>query len=447
MELFARLRPGQTAEQAQQALDVVGASEAAGRGVDWFGLEVLGYSPIFAVARQPLMAFLAALFVVAGVLLTITAVNVANMMLSRGASRSAEIGVRLAMGATRWRLITQLLTESAVLFLLGGIGGILMTFWWTGLLAAFSLPIPIEVDLDLAPDFTVTAFALAVAGLTGLMFGLSPALSATRVDLVSSMKEGAAMSRGKSRMRNLLVFAQVAGSAVLLVAAGLLVRSLGAAGAADLGLEPEGVTVVLVDTGAAGRSAEGTDQFFADALAQTRETPGVENAAYIDVVPLTLSNAQTRVVIPGLPAEPGEGIRRVESASVSPGYFETVRIPLLGGRDFRDTDRDGAPVVVIVNEMLAETAFPGENPVGKRIGIGSATEPVDAEIIGLARDSKIRSAGDPPRELVYTSMAQFGGDPSLLIRTSDNGAITEARPSASAAWSIASKSSPPRSSS
>ncbi len=426
VELVARLHPNQSVEQAHAALDAAGATVAESRGMDWHGVDVLGYSPIFAVVHQPMLAFFAALFAVAGVLLTITAINVANMLLSRGAARSQEIGMRLALGATRSRLVAQLLTESAVLFLLGGIGGVVLTYWWTGLIGAFRLPLPVTLNLDVTPDLRVLAFALAVAGVTGLVFGLSPALNATRVDLVTSIRDSATAS-GRRRLRNVLVFAQVAGSAVLLVSAGLLVRSLGAAGSTELGLEPAGVSVLFVDVDAAGRDAETKRRFFADALEQARATPGVESAATIDVVPLTLSNAQTRVVLPDLPPEPELGIQRVEAAGVSPGYFETVRIPLLSGRDFSATDTRESPTVVIVNETLAEYAWPGESPVGKRMGLGSVTEPIDVEIIGLARDSKIRSAGDPPRMLVYTSAAQFGGDATLLIRASTDAAIATVR--------------------
>jgi predicted permease len=427
VELLGRLGPDQSVEQAHAALDAAGAAHSASRGASWHGVDVLSYSPVLAVAHEPLMAFLGALFVVAGVLLTITSVNVANMLLSRGAARTQEIGIRLAMGATRSRLVAQLLTESAVLFALGGIAGVLLTYWWTSLLGAVSLPMPLTLDLDFRPDVTVLGFALAVAGATGLVFGLSPALHATRIDLVASLKDGSARAGGRNRVRNALVFAQVAGSAVLLVAAGLLVRSLGAAGAADLGLEPEGVVAFFVDTGAAGRSPEESRRFFTRALDETRRIAGVEAAALIDVVPLTLSNAQTVVVLPERPPEPGEGFQRVEVASISPGYFDTVRIPLLAGRDFDAADGDEAPTVAIVNETFADFAWPGEDPIGKRFGLGSLSEPIDAEVVGLARDSKIRSASDPPRMLVYTSWEQFGGDPTLLVRAASDAAATQAR--------------------
>ena len=428
LEFVGRLAPNQTAAQGQAALNAVGASFAESRGeTSWYGVDVLGYSPVIPGARQPLTAFLAALFVVAGVLLTITAVNVANMLLSRGAARSREIGVRLAMGATRSRLVVQLLTESSVLFALGGVLGVVLTFWSTSLLAAFRMPIPIELDFNMRPDFTVLAFALAVAGITGLIFGLSPALHATRGDLVSALKESASGPGEKRRLRDVLVFAQVAGTVVLLVAAGLMVRSLGQAGAADLGLEPEGVTVFFIDTGAAGRSTEESRQFFSDALEQTLQTPGIENASLIRVPPLALSNAQTVIVLPGRPAEPGEGFQRVETTPISPGYFDTVRIPLLAGRDFNAGDVDGGPTVVIINETLANFAWPGESPIGKHFGLGSLTEPVDAEVVGLARDSKIRSASDPARMMVYTSGSQFGRDPALLVRATNEAAITTVR--------------------
>jgi predicted permease len=427
VELFGRLGPGQSAVQARAALDAAGAALAEARGAGWHGVDVLGYSPVVPAAREPLTAFLVALFVVAGVLLTITAVNVANMLLSRGASRVHEIGVRLAMGATRSRLVTQLLTESMVLFVLGGALGILFTYGATGLLAAISLPLPVTLDLDLSPDVTVLAFALAVAGGTGLVFGLSPALHATRVDLVSSLKDGAARAGKGRRLREALVFSQVAASAVLLVCAGLLVRSLGAAGATDLGLEPQGVSVFFIDPAAAGRSPQQAQRFFGEALAQARSTPGVEHAGLIDVPPLTLSNAQTFVVLPDRPPAPDQGWQRVEVANISPGYFDTVRIPLLAGRDFSARDERGAPVVIVINETLAELAWPGESPIGKRLGFGGIEEPLDAEVIGLARDSKIRSAGDPPRFMVYSSWRQFQNQPTLLVRAATADAVASVR--------------------
>lgn len=426
VELVGRLSNGQTPQQAKSAVDANGRLIADDRGEDWYGVDLFAYSPIFAQARSPLVAFFAALFVVSGVLLTITAVNVANMMLSRGAARSREIGVRLAMGATRRRLVAQLISESVVLFGLGGALSIALTYWATGLLAAARLPLPLELDLDITPDLGVLAFALGIAVICGALFGLSPALHATRGDLVNALKDGSS-SGGKRRLRSALVLAQVAGTTVLLVAAGLLVRSLGAAGNAELGLEPEGVTVFMVDTGAAGRNAEESERFFADALEAARATPEVDNAALTDMPPLMLSNAQTRVVIPGRPADPGDGLQRVERAGISSGYFDTLRIPLLAGRDFTAADADGASVVVIINETLAAYAWPNESPIGKHLGIGSATEPIDAEVVGLAKDSKIRSAGDPPRMLLYVSWFQFGDDPTLLVRTANDASVAAIR--------------------
>lgn len=423
VELFGRLHPSQSAAQAHAALAAAGAAIAEQGGTGWHGVDVLGYSPVLPAAREPLTAFLVALFVVAGVLLTITAVNVANLLLSRGASRSHEIGVRLAMGATRSRLVTQLLTESMVLFVLGGLLGILLTFGATGLLAGISLPLPVTLTLDLVPDLNVLAFALAVAGITGVVFGLSPALHATRVDLVASLKDGAARAGKKHRLREILVFSQVAASAVLLVCAGLLVRSLAAAGVTDLGLDLDGVSAVFIDPAAAGRSPEEAQRFFAAALERARSTPGIAQAGLIDIPPLTLSNAQTFVVLPDRPPAPDQGWQRVEVANVSPGYFDTVGIALLGGRDFSARDVRGVPVVVVINETLAELAWPGASPIGKHLGFGGIEDPLDAEVVGLVRNSKIRSPGDPPRPMVYSSWRQFQNQPTLLVRSAGDAAV------------------------
>ena len=420
VKAVGRLAPGASVEQARAALDAVAFSFLEDREQEWHGVDVYPYSPLFQALRTPVVAFLAALFVVAGVLLAITSVNVASMMLSRGAARGREVGIRLAMGATRGRVVAQLLTESIVLFMLGGGLGVLMAFWATGLLAGFGLPIPIDLDLSFRPDMRVLGFALAVSTLTGAIFGLSPALHATRGDLVSALKEGWSQPRGRQRLRGALVVAQVAGCAVLLVAAGLLLRSLARAGSVDLGLDPSGVLAVMVDTGSAERTTEESRQFFTRLLEEARQTAGVNSVGLIDVPPLTGSNQQSIAVLPDRPAVRGDGLRRIEYARITPGYLETMRISLLSGRDFDSRDVDGSPGVAIVNATFANQAFGRTDVIGQHFGLGSSTEPLDVEIVAVTQDSKIRSAGDQPRSLVYVPWAKSGDrNMTMVLRSRD----------------------------
>jgi len=406
LEVVARLAPGSSVELAEDALERAGQAFHEPRDENWYGVEVLDYAPIVPAARQGLKWFLAAMFTVAGVLLTITAVNVANMMLSRAAARSREVGIRLALGATRGRLVTQLLTESVILFLFGGALGTLITVWTTGLLGSISLPIPIPLDLHFAPDLRVLLFALALAAITGVVFGLSPALHATRGDLVGALKETSSQPR-RQRLRSLLVVTQVACSALILVIAGLLIRSAGRVTSIDLGLDTSNVHAFMIDTRDANRSLDESQQFYRTLASTAARFSGVESIGAIDVPPLTGSNQQSTVILPDLPPEPEIGLRQVEFARISPDYLATMRIPLVAGRQFSDADTAETPAVVIVNEHLANTFWPGESAVGKRFAFRSEDDPIELEIVGVARDSKIRTPGDQARPLVYGHWAQF----------------------------------------
>jgi predicted permease len=415
LEVVARLDEGSSISLAQDALDRAGRAFHETRQQDWFGVEVLRYAPIIPIARQGLTLFLAAMFAVAGILLTITAVNVANMLLSRAAARAREVGMRLALGATRGRLVTQLLTESVMLFIAGGAFGTLLTVWIMGALGSITLPIPLPVDLHFAPDFRVLLFALTVAAVSGIIFGLSPALHATRGDLVSALKESGSQPRRRQRLRSLLVVTQVACSALLLVVAGLLIRSAGRVTAVDVGLDTTNVHAFSLDTRESNRTPEESAIFYRALMDEAGRLPGVEAIAAIDVPPLTGSNQQTTLILPDLPPEPEIGLRRVEFAQVSPTYLATMRVPLVAGREFSAADTSEAPVVVIVNEYLARTFWPGESAVGQRLGIRTAGDPIEIEVVGVMADTKIRTPGDQARPLVYGHWEQFSGSGYTIV--------------------------------
>ncbi len=422
LEVIARLAPGSSVDLAQDALDRAGRAFHEPRDENWYGVDVFAYAPIVPIARQGLTAFLGAMFAVAGVLLTITAVNVANMMLSRAAARSREVGVRLALGATRARLVTQLLTESVILFLCGGVLGTLLTVWTTGLLGSLSLPIPIQLDLHFAPDIRVLGFALSLAAITGAVFGLSPALHATRGDLVGALKETSSQPR-RQRLRSLLVVTQVACSAMILVVAGLLIRSADRVTSLDLGLDTNNVHAFMINTRDANRSLDESRQFYRALTETAARFSGVKSIGAIDVPPLTGSNAQSTVILPDLPPEPEIGLRKVEFAQVSPGYLATMRIPLVAGRQFSDADTEETPVVVIVNEHLASTFWPGEDAIGKRFALRTADDPIELEVVGVARNSKIRTPGDQDRPLIYGHWSQFDGRSYTVVARVESPAV------------------------
>ncbi|NKB86717.1 MAG: FtsX-like permease family protein [Acidobacteria bacterium] len=425
VEVVARLAPGSSADLARDALDRAGAAFHETRTTDWWGADVLGYAPIIPIAREGLGIFLAVMFGVAGVLLTITAVNVANMMLARGAARSREVGVRLALGASRRRLISQLLAESILLFVAGGALGTLLTIWIMGALGGITLPVPIPIDLHFAPDLTVLAFALGIAAISGVVFGLSPALHATNGDLVTALKDSGASSHRRRRLRSVLVVTQVAGSALLLVVAGLLIRSAGRASSVDVGLDINGVYAYIIDTRDSNQTDAESVIFYDDLLAQASRLPGVGAITAIDVPPLTGSNQQSSVILPDLPPEPGIGLRQVEYATVAPNYLQAMRIPLVAGRDLSTADTRDTPVVVLVNEHLARTFWPGESAVGQRIQF-RGTPPIDIEIVGVMADTKIRTPGDEPRPLMYGHWAQFPGAQFTVLARTGGGEVAAA---------------------
>lgn len=401
--------------------------EREGRADTWHGVEVRRYSPVLPMAHDGVLAFFAALFAVTGVLLAMTSANVATMLLSRGASRGREVGVRLALGASRGRLVAQLLTESLSLFLLGAGGGVLLTVWLTSLARRVELPIPVPLDLAFAPDLGVLAFALAVACASGVLFGLSPALHATRGNLAGALKEGAGSGTAfRQRGRSLLVVAQVAGSVVLLVTAGLLARSLGRAVAIDVGFEPDDVQAIELDTRLGNRTPAETAAYFDRVLEVARDTPGVRAAALTDTPPLGFTNRQTVIELPDRAPEPEVGLLRVEFARVSPGLPATLGIPLVAGRDFSGDDVRGAPPVVLINEHLVQRAWPGEGAVGRRLRIRGVEEPL--EVVGVLRNYKVRSASEESALQLLVSAAQFPEpDTTLLARLDDPATVAVLR--------------------
>jgi len=378
-------------------------------------LRVARYSVMMDEARGPVTLFMALLLVVTGIVLLIASVNVGSVMLSRAVGRSREVAVRLAVGAGRWRLVRQLLTESVLLFTLGGAAGVVIAYWATNALSAIRLPVPIPLALDFAPDWRVLVFTLVVAFTSGTLFGLAPALQATKQDLVSSLKATPGESPGgRSRLRNAFVVAQVACSVVLLVAAGMFLRALDRADSLDLGFNPDNVHVLTVDVSLHRYTGEERRVFFEQLLERARALPDVRSAGIASMLPLGFGSGSSMFTLPGREPVVGDGLRRAYFSYASGGYFETLQIPIMMGRAFDNGDREGTLKVMIVNETAARQFWPGETALGKTVEWGGP----QYEIVGVAKDGKHVSLNAEPEPFIYAAFNQrYRDEASLVVRT------------------------------
>jgi macrolide transport system ATP-binding/permease protein len=435
LHVVGRLKPGVSLKQAEAAMTgiaerVAEAHQSVKKDERLRAVELLsvsgGLDPRDRLEALPLAGMLMA---IVGLVLLTACANVASLLLARASLRQREIALRQALGASRSRLIRQLLTEAVMLSLLGGVVGLLLASWSSGLLLAFSRSTPIA-NLDISLDYRVLAFTLLTSLLAGIIFGLAPALQTSRPDLLPAIKNDSAIlvrSSRRYRLRNLFVIAQVMLSLVLLVGAGLFIRSLQNARAVNPGFNAENGLLVPIDLALLRYSETKGQAFYRQLIEQVKTLPGVEEASLMRFVPLGLSFAQREIVIAGSnltsTSRSQAGFNIVGSA-----YFQTMGIPLLSGREFSDQDRDGALGVVIVNETLAQQFWPGENPIGKQVSFGSGPKDPHFEIIGVASDGKYSTLGESPRPFIYQPLLQnYEGEMTLVVSTAtDPAGLTEA---------------------
>lgn len=418
LEAFGRLNPGATRKQAVDGLNPVFAGIGRTNGLDRDqSVDLRAYFPIPAPAALPVGGFLGLLVILAGMVLLIASANVGNILLARAAGRAREIAVRLALGARRIRVVRQLLTESLILFVAGGVMGTFFAFAATRLLARLEPPVPVPLALDFHLDLLVLAIALIVTLAAGVVFGLAPALHGTRADLSQVLRDGARTGRGgKARLRAVLVAGQVGATAFLLVVAALFARALSQAASIDTGFDGKDVYVLQLMT-----QVRGYDEARFTALATALETeaaamPGVVAVGTTDVIPLAGSTQETQVGLPGKPAERNVGIFQSDFTTVSPGYFAAMGMNVTAGRIFEETDRRGAPAVVIINETLARQLWPGESAVGKILNFGSF-DGDPSTVVGVVPDAMYRQLGEEPVPMTYAPRAQQGQrDLTLLVR-------------------------------
>ena len=419
LELIGRRREPATRAQLAQALSAIEINTAKAQGQDAAGVDVRQYAPIPAAAILPVGGFVGLLLVICGTVLLIASVNVGSILLSRATARSREIAVRLALGAGRGRLVRQFLTESVLLFLLGGTLGVAVALGATRALAAVSLPLGIPMNPDFHPDITVLVAALVVTLITGIVFGLAPALQTTRPDLARAVREEG-LTAGAPTLPPAERAGHRPGRGIGGIAGGG--RSLrpraGAGGPVDLGFNPAGLYVAQVDLSVHHYTDDQKARFAEEVVGAVAAQPGITAAAGSDAMPLNNFRRETVISLPGREQRENVGRFQIDFADVTPGYFATFQIPMLRGRDFTSADRQGAPLVAILNESLARQLWPSEEATGKQFMMDSTA----VEVIGVARDSKYNSISEDPDPFMYLPYAQSGGRDLEIIARAAGGA-------------------------
>ena len=423
-QIAARLKPGVIPAQAQAATQIVALQLAREYPElkERFGqtevFRIDGVAGFRGVTRTlaPLFAFIGLLTIIAGIVLLVGCANIAGLLLGRGAARRREIGVRLALGAGRSRLVRQLLTESLLLAVLGGALGTVLAIWLTGSMSSFATRMSAPIELDLSLDPRVLFYTLALSLLTSLLCGLAPARRATRMAVVPALKDDNPPPE-RQRLRHWLVVGQVGLSCALLLWGGLFLRSLSNAQNVDIGMDPNGVLIARLEFEEESARSGSIAPFLRGLHERIDVMPGVETQGLAKVVPLTFSGREEmRMRTESDPLDrPG---RWVLVNRIGPGWFQTVRIPILVGRDFTFDDRAGAPRVAVVNETAARQFWNGD-ALGKRIH--------DADVIGVVADSKSWSLGEEIRPTVYTAYYQRPErEITIFLRTSNLAAATKA---------------------
>ena len=360
------------------------------------------------------------MFVVALVLL-IACANVANLLLAKAAGRRREIAIRFALGANRRRVIQQMLTESVVIAAVAGSLGLLLSLWAAPLLLSMK-PASLPILLNVSPDVRVLAFTFLASVVTGVAFGLAPALQQSRINQVESLKEGSLQAgASRSRLRSGLVIAQVTACVVLLVGASLCIRSLMNARSIDPGFEVKGGVTAALSVQPFGYDEARGRVFYSRLLERVRSIPGVRSASLADHLPLGQMMRMAGVRIPGAGTQPVG----IELAIVGPGYFDAMGTPLVRGRDFRAEDDENAPAVVVINEQMAERYWPGQDAVGQFVTlVGRENSGTRAQIVGIARNGRYQSLGENPKPYFYRPFFQeYTPNAQLVVRAGDEAQV------------------------
>ena len=422
LETIARLKDGVTIKQAQNEMNNIALRIEEQNPVTNEGLGVSVTSlheNLSGSYREALLILLG----VVGCVLLVACVNVANLMLARATARQKEFALRAALGASRWRIMRQLILESLLLALIGGALGFVLSILALRLLLT-AIPIDLPFWMNFSIDFRVLGFTLAVTLLTGLIFGVVPALQTSRVDLNDTLKEGGRGSGGiRNRARSVLVVAEIAMSLVLLVGAGLMVQSFLRLRRVNLGLDPKNVlTANLILPRVKYKEDDQRTAFFSQLLERVRNLPGVEAASATGTLPLNGSTWGRSLTVEGYPVLSVGQAPSIQHTVVTPGYFRTMGITLLAGRDFNDSDKKDSPDVTIIDDRLARQYWPNQSPIGKRVRFGP---PEDNEpwhtIVGVVSAVRHERVQEETRASVYLPHAKIPvSGLALVARTSSN---------------------------
>ncbi|HYV18803.1 MAG TPA: ABC transporter permease [Verrucomicrobiae bacterium] len=422
-DIVARLKPGVTEEQARGDLRRIG-SQLEKEYPEPNGMR---NSTLMPVAQSIINPGLRGVFVMAGgllmgtvaLVLLIACANVANLLLARSGARRKEIAIRLSLGANRARLIRQLLTESILLALLGGTLGLMFAYWSRDLLVASRPAQLFPNGIDVPLDARVFFFTLAISVATGILFGLAPAIQGSRADLAIELKDRTQEPAARRRvsLRGGLIMAQVALSLVALVAAGLFVRSLRNTQGIDPGFEPKNLLVMSFDVGAQGYDQARGETFYRDVVERAKALPGVRSVSLAANLPIAGGGFSRTVFPEGRDQSTGSTGTFVIADTIAPGYLDTLDIALHRGRDLAEADRPDKPLVVLINEAMAQQFWPGEEAVGKRFKFYGDTD--YRQVAGVVENTKVFSLGEDPKPKAYVPLGQYY-EPAmtLLVRTS-----------------------------
>jgi predicted permease len=418
-----RLNPGVSREQAEASLNVLASQLALEYPDTNEGQKITLMPPGFIIPglRGAVISFTMILMAIVALVLLIACTNLASLLLARATERRKEIAIRLSMGASRFRLIRQLLTESLLLALAGGLAGFLFAIWIIDLIVALRPPIDIPLWIDLAIDWRVMLFSLLIALATSLLFGLVPALQATKADIVPALKDTASQAGyRKSRLRSALVVSQVALSLVLLIAAGLVVRALQQLQKIGPGFETENGLVMSFDLGLQGYDRARGEQFHRQLKERVESLPGVRSASFTDLFPLSINFSSNSFYVEGETTDRGANAPTAMVASIGLDYLSTLGVPVVVGRDFTEKDVEKATPVVIVNEAFVRRILPRAASINDAIGKRVKTTPEGTlrEIIGVAKDGKYWTVGEAPQPFVYFPLLQsYSPTTTLVART------------------------------
>jgi predicted permease len=408
VEVFARLRPGVSMEQARDELRRLAANLEQENPVANKGRGAMVFSQVgYRIAEAPDNFTLSWLFfAVAALVLSIACINVANLILSTAPARVRETAVRLAMGASRTRLLRQFLIESAVLSTGGAAIGLGIAAVCASFIRSIEIASDLPLQLDARVDLRVAVFALAVGLISGLLAGLVPAIRGTRTDLNAVLKATELrFARSRGWTRQALVVAQIAVALVMMVLSGLFIKTIEAARDTDPGFRVDHVLTMGFEPRIAGYDVAAARRFYRQLRDRLYALPGVRAVAFGQNIPLGVASSATDITIAGYDSGPNQPAISVGSSIVSDGYFDVLGIPILRGRAFTDRDTQNAPAVAIVNDAMAATYWPSRDPLGATLTIQS-TPPVSAQIVGIARTSKTHDIAETPQPFLYLPVEQ-----------------------------------------